>query len=803
MKKTYLGAFGNGCFIKAQYEIKEETVTFLEPSRRYEDFPNGGTVYFTERDNTDEIENKLIKFEIDLENDISPTFNEYENNSNKYQASMNNIIPLEEDEIIEVLRLDISVDEFLKDKSKRRFRVNHKPNRKILLLFDDFCYGPFEFTLETEDQQLFLKVIIETELINKYAYKNIEKYIYDGTFSIRPKDRLLFVYNIKKIKNIACEQIEYIDEDKLIELLKKILDNSYSLDSVVGLSEDFSRIINNFSDPKELELNSEKVKRLSQLLENSKELKGYKNKLIEDYFKYNPNSKFDKEQYLDAHEEIIDKIAKNDCRYDELSSQYQKELEDLFMKIKEGEAELENQRTQFKEYQEKLLEEKKNELDELELSRKENLKMLEQKRNETEKEIELFETNKERLSETIETMKLEKFEIENNIKKKISDWAAQNRNSEMVNLLFSELTYYKKSDDNNYVCEQKIMEKKDSEEILGLVHNKLVESGRNYTRDDVFNYIISIVQNYITVFAGEPGTGKTSLCRLLAKAFGLYDNRYAEIMVERGWMSSKDLVGYYNPLTKEVEKTQPDFSLCMETLSYERKSGKTKIPYFVLLDEANLSPIEFYWSNFNYYCDNPYEQVIKYSNGEEYVFGEELKFFATINYDHTTEVLSPRFLDRAWVILMPDINMDSIISFSQDNRQISNNSETITYSNLVELFGKDKVSEKKMNLVTKERLNTIINKMNLGGHSISARSISAIFNYYLVAEEYMSSKEVALDYAIAQKILPFLSGNGQGYNNFLQELLEICNDSQLEKCAHIIQKILNKGEHGFYGFFSA
>ena len=130
----------------------------------------------------------------------------------------------------------------------------------------------------------------------------------------------------------------------------------------------------------------------------------------------------------------------------------------------------------------------------------------------------------------------------------------------------------------------------------------------------------------------------------LAKSLGLYDDRFAEILVERGWTSSKDLIGYYNPLTKEIEETQPDFSNCMKQLTRENAENVVKAPYFVLLDEANLSPIEYYWSHFNFFADDPSKQKITYSDGTEYSFGTELRFLATINYDQTTADLSPRFL---------------------------------------------------------------------------------------------------------------------------------------------------------------
>ena len=276
-----------------------------------------------------------------------------------------------------------------------------------------------------------------------------------------------------------------------------------------------------------------------------------------------------------------------------------------------------------------------------------------------------------------------------------------------------------------------------AEQIVSILYEKLNEAGRMVSKDEAYNYLISVVQNYITVFAGEPGTGKTSLCKLLAKALGLYDTRFAEILVERGWTSSKDLVGYYNPLTKEIERTQPRFSDCIQQLSVENEQDIVQAPYFILLDEANLSPIEFYWSNFNYYSDDPSHQMVSYSNGERYEFGAELKFLATINYDQTTADLSPRFLDRAWVISMHSVSVDAILGDLVDDSKVSNNEKIISLKSLNDAFAWNNFKNKKMNQITKTRLDRIIDKMKEGKHTISARSIQAICHYYLVAEEYM------------------------------------------------------------------
>lgn len=269
----------------------------------------------------------------------------------------------------------------------------------------------------------------------------------------------------------------------------------------------------------------------------------------------------------------------------------------------------------------------------------------------------------------------------------------------------------------------------------------------------------------------------------------LTDNRIKRIC--ELLQTSVDLSDYKVRLTEEYFKNNE-----------ENANNIVEAPYLVLLDEANLSPIEFYWSNFNYYCDDPTHQVVSYSNGEKYEFGSELKFLATINYDQTTADLSPRFLDRAWVISMNPVSVDDIVSGLMDDSVVENNREVISLETLNNIFDWHNVKDKKMNQITKTRLDRIIDKMKEGGHTISARSIHLISHYYLVAEMFMSSKEVALDYAISQKILPCINGNGKQYKEFLNGLMTICKENQLNKSASIVSKILEKSEHEFYSFFS-
>lgn len=209
----------------------------------------------------------------------------------------------------------------------------------------------------------------------------------------------------------------------------------------------------------------------------------------------------------------------------------------------------------------------------------------------------------------------------------------------------------------------------DAVDIIKRVTDFISEKAhRDVTSNDVANYLICITQGFITTFAGEPGTGKTSLCNILAKALGLVTDipqrRFVDISVERGWSSHKDFIGYYNPLSKKMERSNGEVFDAFERMDSEYDCDQSRVaPFIILLDEANLSPIEHYWAAFLRNCDfaSVSNRSIPLGGTKSFKLPEHLRFLATVNFDHTTEELSPRFLDRSWVIMLEPTRVDDEI----------------------------------------------------------------------------------------------------------------------------------------------
>ncbi len=336
----------------------------------------------------------------------------------------------------------------------------------------------------------------------------------------------------------------------------------------------------------------------------------------------------------------------------------------------------------------------------------------------------------------------------------------------------------------------------------------------DYSKNEILNIFISISQNFLTVFSGEPGTGKTSICNILAHILGTsqIDSlishkegievcRYVPISVERGWTSKRDFIGYYNPLSQAFEKANKHLYDGLKILNAEGQ--KSKYPFIILLDEANLSPIEYYWADFMNICDSDSpSNIITLGNDIQMHIPPTLRFTATINNDDTTERLSPRLLDRATLIRLPDVKYQKI----EDENLLDNSFVKIVPW---DVFQKAFTNDDEMDVTPKEIYKDICLQFRKMRICISPRVDRAILEYWASAKKWFETENgidqtiIALDYAVAQRLLPKINGSGITYKGHLGDLREICEKNNLLKCAKILKDIIDRGQDtmNYYQYF--
>ncbi len=179
----------------------------------------------------------------------------------------------------------------------------------------------------------------------------------------------------------------------------------------------------------------------------------------------------------------------------------------------------------------------------------------------------------------------------------------------------------------------------------------------SYNEEDVATFIAGLATTKLTILQGMSGTGKTSLPKIFAEAlYAVCDI----VEVESSWRDKNELLGYYNEFSKMF--TPKKF-----TEALYRARLNPDVLTFIVLDEMNLSRIEYYFSDFLSLMENePDKREIKLLNvslhknvaGESLAYrglveGNTLKippnvwFIGTANRDESTFEISDKVYDRA------------------------------------------------------------------------------------------------------------------------------------------------------------
>jgi DNA polymerase III delta prime subunit len=335
--------------------------------------------------------------------------------------------------------------------------------------------------------------------------------------------------------------------------------------------------------------------------------------------------------------------------------------------------------------------------------------------------------------------------------------------------------------------------------------------GREFDYDETANLLLSTLQSYIIILAGAPGTGKTSTVLNFSDAMGLRqkDKKPSEtdnllnISIGRGWTSSRDLLGFYNSLKNTYQPSRSGLYEFLKAFSGSNTHLEQHLK-LVLMDEANLSSIEHYWSDFLGWCDAIDKQhTLNLAPNSLLIVPKSLRFMATINNDATVESLSPRLIDRAAIIKLNHKDDSKIKDI-----QTSILSGAVPYEDLMKAFY-PKNDDAELSDIEDYQLKEILNILSatqlIKGSPIyySQRKINAITKYCYIANQLDFKETEPLDFAISQHILPSISGHGEDLKKRLESLKALLNSYGYSMSEKIVTEILSAGDdlsHS-YSFF--
>lgn len=330
-------------------------------------------------------------------------------------------------------------------------------------------------------------------------------------------------------------------------------------------------------------------------------------------------------------------------------------------------------------------------------------------------------------------------------------------------------------------------------------------------------YITSLLAKPFVILTGNSGTGKTRISKQFAEYLEWESDEgkknWVIIPVGADWADNTKILGYYNPLAEDgngkYEKTK-----IVELI--EEANRHKEIPYFVILDEMNLSHVERYFSDFLSHMETPDTPFELEGYTRRLDYPENMFVVGTVNIDETTYMFSPKVLDRANVIEFKPQKEDVFKVFSAAGtvgKMVPvNDGSAQAFLKLAKEIrtGKFAVDEDLTHYYTDvdgdftgsnldyvegvfSDIYEIVQKYDF---EFAFRTVKEIRNYIAAAYELLEKTEFNLnqiiDEQLLQKILPKIHGNKKEIGQMLEELTGLCDKYSLVLSKKKIEQMKGK-----------
>lgn len=300
----------------------------------------------------------------------------------------------------------------------------------------------------------------------------------------------------------------------------------------------------------------------------------------------------------------------------------------------------------------------------------------------------------------------------------------------------------------------------------------------SYYKDDLRIFVAGLNTSRLHILEGVSGTGKTSLPIAFVRAIGGGESNVA---IQAGWRDRQDLLGYFNEFQKEFRET--DFLRGVYRAMTPKFSSS---PYFVILDEMNLSKVEQYFADYLKGLEDaagadverggsvplmdkkvPMPRFLQEgkNGGIELPLPPNIWFIGTANQDESTQSFAPKTQSRAHIMELPhmkpsDKEMESEIGGNTYSRfqpgSLGLDSLQKAFSN-AERNPVNKAHTEKAKLVFDE-LREVISKID-SGLSLGPRFDRQIEAFVPIIMETGGSLGLAIDHLVFSKFIRRMNEN--------------------------------------------
>lgn len=336
--------------------------------------------------------------------------------------------------------------------------------------------------------------------------------------------------------------------------------------------------------------------------------------------------------------------------------------------------------------------------------------------------------------------------------------------------------------------------------IVKAFEKDAIESGLFFTKKLVERFIASLLTKRFLILTGLAGSGKTKLAESFA--YWLAKNvkdQVRMVAVGADWTTNEPLLGYPDAINEGKYRIPANGVL---ELIHNAQNNKNT-PYFLILDEMNLSHVERYFADFLSAMESTNAKLSLHGEAAPLLTGsreiqpqidlpKNLFIIGTVNIDETTYMFSPKVLDRANVIefrvnqsemhdflnsignntseKMASGGVDYADAFTTRAIQtidITNHSETSEFLDLRQKLAND--------------LSQIFGSLSDIGAEFGYRTAKEIFAFMLAHKTITDNwtYKDGLDAQVVQKLMPKLHGSARKLSRVLEEIIVFAEEKDL------------------------